>query len=298
MPQDYILENLNGEFEFQHLIDGGSFTNAFHCHDHIEVFLSISGGENFIIDDKIYEMNPGDMFVNNQLEVHRTFARDGEKYERYVLSFKDYFLLPYCTAKTDLLHYVYRRPSDFSHKISLTGEQLSDFLFLAGQYKKASSPEYGSDVLGKLIFLEMLTLTARFYTKPAEQSTKSDMHRSMDIVSRLLQYISSNISSNLSLDALASEMGVSKFHLCKIFKENTGTTINAYITTRRIAETKYLLSTGVPVTDVCYLAGFNDLSHFIRTFHSIVGVSPGKYNNSIRSRGPSLYVGAESDKSP
>lgn len=298
MKRTYIQENFESkkEFEFQHLTDEGNFSMEFHCHDHIEVYLSISGGEHFIIDDRIYTMNPGDMFVSNQLEVHRAIARSGERYERYVLSFKPSFLLPYNTSETDLLHYIYRRPAGFSNKISLSHEQFDAFIDLTARYEALSDGTYANDILRKLIFVEMLALTARFYKRPAIPSHTAVSAASSDMVSALLEYISSHITSNLSLDVLAAFVNVTKFHMCKVFKAKTGTTINKYITTRRIAEAKHLLSEGSSVTEACYQSGFNDLSHFIRTFHSVVGISPGKYLSENGSKEYNSYIGSESEK--
>ena len=311
--RDYVQENLEEEFLYQHLIDEKNFSMEFHCHDHIEIYLSISGGEHFIIDDKIYDMEPRDMFVTNQLEVHRVMAREKTKYERYVLSFKHAFLLPYCTGQTDLLHYIYRRPKDFSNKIHLTKEQFDEFLELAGRYEHLAGGEYANDVLRKLVFVELLALTARYYRQPektaeakkqvAETGKRDEREsgESLDMISQLLEYIGNHITEELYLDRLASEIGVSKFHLCKVFKAKTGTTINKYIVTRRVAEAKYLLAKGVPVTEACYQSGFHDLSHFIRTFGNVVGVSPGKYIAEKGSSEKSCYVGpelkAESEKS-
>lgn len=293
MKRTYIQENLEKEFAFQHLIDDGNFSMDFHCHDHIEVFLSISGGENFIIDDRIYEMKPHDLFVNNQLEVHRTIAQAGERYERYVLSFKPSFVLPYNTPDTDLLHYIYRRPNGFSNKISLSQEQFDAFTDLTARYEAISNDSYASDVLRRMVFVEMLAYTARFFRRSAADSEPTASAASGDMVSVLLKYISSHIAESLSLDELASLVNVTKFHMCKVFKAKTGTTINKYIVMRRIAEAKYLLLSGVSVTDACYLSGFNDLSHFIRTFHTTVGTSPGKYLSDNKLNTGNYYFGPE-----
>ncbi len=294
--RDYVQENLQNDFEFQHLIDDGNFSMDFHCHDHIEIFLSVSGGQHFIIDDKIYEMRPGDLFVNNQLEVHRTIAVPKEKYERYVLSFHQEFLQPFCTAESDLLHYVYRRPEGFSNRISLSEAQLGQFMELADRYESLISDEFASDVLRQLVFVEMLALTARFYSESAGKPASAASKTEIDPIARLLEYISAHITEELPLDTLAREIGMSKFHLCKIFKAKTGTTINKYIVTRRIAEAKQLLLRGISVTEACYLSGFNDLSHFIRTFHNTVGVSPGKYLSDASAQGVNYYFGPETEK--
>lgn len=293
MGRNYTHENLDQEFAFQHLIDNGNFSMDFHCHDHIEVYLSISGGEHFIIDDRIYDIRPGDMFVNNPFEVHRVTALQNEPYERYALSFKHALMLPYCTADTDLLHYVYRRPSDFSNKISLSDHQFQCFTELTKRYEELTDDTYANDVMRKLVFIEILALTAQFYRQPVQIPAEITSAESMDMISLLLEYIGEHLTDRLALDDLAKQIGVSKYHLCKIFKAKTGTTINQYIVTRRIAEAKYFLAKGVPVTEACYQSGFNDLSHFIRTFHNIVGVSPGKYFSTNRQDEQNYYIGPE-----
>lgn len=284
------------EFEFQHLIDDGNFSMEFHCHDHIEIFLSVNGGKSFIIDDKIYDMKPGDLFVNNQLEVHRTIAEPGKKYERYVLSFHHEFLQPFCTPESDLLHYVYRRPEGFSNKISLSETRLKEFMGLLCRYEGLCNDEFANDVLRRMVFVELLALTARFYQESIGIPAATLSPATLDPIGRLLEYISANITEELNLDILADEIGMSKFHLCKIFKAKTGTTINKYIVTRRIAEAKHLLMQGAPVTDACYRSGFNDLSHFIRTFHNAVGVPPGKYLSVSSTREANYYFGPEREK--
>ena len=45
-------------------------TMAIHIHDCYEIYYSISGGKQFLIDNKFYDINPGDLFVINQFESH------------------------------------------------------------------------------------------------------------------------------------------------------------------------------------------------------------------------------------
>jgi AraC-like DNA-binding protein len=58
----------------------------------------------------------------------------------------------------------------------------------------------------------------------------------------------------------------------------TGTTINKYITARRISIAKSLLSNGANINDVYIDCGFNDYSNFLKSFKKAVGVSPKKYS--------------------
>lgn len=289
-------EESRQEYSLHHLIDDQDFSMGFHCHNFIEVYLSISGGRDFIIDDRIYNIRPGDLFVNNTLEAHRVIAREGERYERYVWEFKPSFVLPFCTEKTDLLHYVYKRPEHFSNRVPLSREQFSELTGLCSAYEQAEKASYGSDVLRRVLYIEMLTLIAGAYHDSEDVQREEGGSGNMDLIGQLMEYITGHISEDLSLDRLAEQAGLSKNHLCKVFRDQTGTTVNRYIVTRRIAEAKMLLAGGSSVTDACYGSGFNDLSHFIRTFHHAVGVTPGKFASQVDKDGIYYYIGPENQK--
>ena len=86
-----------------------------------------------------------------------------------------------------------------------------------------------------------------------------------------------NLTEELTIQNLASHFYLSPSYLCKIFKTETGTTINRYITAKRITQAKALLAEGYSVTDVCPMCGFNDYSNFLKAFTKAVGISPKKY---------------------
>lgn len=70
---------------------------------------------------------------------------------------------------------------------------------------------------------------------------------------------------------LAEHFFLSESYICRIFKLSTGTTINKYITARRISIAKSLLSNGLSINDVCIKCGFNDYSNFLKAFKKAVG---------------------------
>ena len=82
---------------------------------------------------------------------------------------------------------------------------------------------------------------------------------------------------NGSLSELAEIMGYDVYWLSRIFKATTGTTINKYITAKRITISKSLLSQGYSVNEACEACGFNDYSNYLKAFTKAVGISPKKY---------------------
>ena len=96
-------------------------------------------------------------------------------------------------------------------------------------------------------------------------------------INDILSYINRNLTEELTIKNLAQHFFLSSSHLCKIFKDDTGTTINRYITAKRISHAKELLTEGCSVMETCENCGFHDYSNFLKTFTKTVGISPKKY---------------------
>lgn len=97
---------------------------------------------------------------------------------------------------------------------------------------------------------------------------------------RAIEYMRSNYSSKLSLETLADAVDVSPKYFCVFFKDLTGMTAFEYLNNYRIEKaSRMLVSTDIPVTEIAYCCGFNDLSYFIKTFKKCKGVTPKHFRN-------------------
>lgn len=123
----------------------------------------------------------------------------------------------------------------------------------------------------------MVFLNRIFYNKSTADNLLTDTAAYHTQVDDILTFINQNIDSQLSIDDLSAHFYLSSSYLCRIFKAATGTTINKYITAKRITVAKSLLTTGYSVTETCELCGFNDYSNFLKAFTKAVGISPKKY---------------------
>ncbi len=81
---------------------------------------------------------------------------------------------------------------------------------------------------------------------------------------------------NHTVSALARSIGMSAFHFTRVFTELVGRPPHRYLTERRLAAARAMLKDGRSVTETCFACGFNDLSHFSRTFGRRFGVSPSR----------------------
>lgn len=261
-----------------------------HIHDTYEIYYSISGGRQFLIDNRFYDFAPGDIFFINQFESHYLSQLDKATHERIVLSIDPAYLISLSSAKTDLNHCFSAHDQICGHKISLTLEEQQRFRYFIHRFRENEGQE-GEDILDRATFMELLlflNISFRNHNRLAEQPEegtpcpdgKTSPYRNIshhEQVDAILSYINQNIKSELSIEQLAANFYMSSSNICKIFKEETGTTLNRYITAKRITIAKELLSGGSSVTDACMSCGFRDYSNFLKAFTKAVGVSPKKY---------------------
>jgi YesN/AraC family two-component response regulator len=93
-----------------------------------------------------------------------------------------------------------------------------------------------------------------------------------------LTFMQQHFAEAITLSDVAREASLSRFHFCRMFHHETGVLFHEYLNQLRITQAKALLADRyLRVTEVAYAVGFNDLSHFDRTFRRMVGSSPTQY---------------------
>ncbi len=89
--------------------------------------------------------------------------------------------------------------------------------------------------------------------------------------------IQDRFAQPISLGELSGEVGLSKFHLLRLFREEVGTTPHAYQLHLRVSRAREMLDARAPAAQVALLCGFADQAHFTRAFKRIVGYTPGAF---------------------
>ncbi|NMA65794.1 MAG: AraC family transcriptional regulator [Clostridiaceae bacterium] len=267
---------LNSTFEFFHYRDDSNLVVEYHHHDFYEIYFFVSGKVNYVIEGKSYSLKPGDILIINNKELHKPVIEGGSIYERYVLWVNPDLLVKYSTKDSNLLT-CFESTSKNRNNLLRPRAEMNSILngILTKLSKVCSGTTFGSEILMELYLIELIIYLNKEYIA-CEDDIVEDMVYDPKI-GRIITYINENLGENLSLENLASQFYISKYHLLRMFKKHTGYTPYNYIHKKRLITAKSLLKEGLSISQVCHACGFNDYSNFIRIFGKEFGISPKKY---------------------
>jgi len=96
-------------------------------------------------------------------------------------------------------------------------------------------------------------------------------------------YIHQHLGESITLDDLASEVGLSRFHFARRFRTTAGSPPHDFVLQQRVARARTLLErTNTPLLGIALACGFADQPHLTREFKKRVGVTPGRYRSQNR----------------
>ena len=124
----------------------------------------------------------------------------------------------------------------------------------------------------KLKLLELLILMLR----RGERNMRA--HRAEGIVEYVDHLLERHFTEEFQLAAAAANIGVTKSHLCRLYRARTGKTIVGRLKELRLADAaEKLRSSQDSISEICYSSGFNDLSYFYRAFREHYEENPGSF---------------------
>jgi AraC family transcriptional regulator len=119
--------------------------------------------------------------------------------------------------------------------------------------------------------LRHYTSAGRAIIEPAQRLTPKQMKRVMD-------YVQTYLSEDLSLESLAEQTGFSAYHFARLFRQTTGESPHQFVLRQRIERAQRLLKqTDMPLAQVAIESGFANQSHFTQAFKRYLGLTPRAY---------------------
>ena len=263
------------EFTIRRNRDDGWNMPHSHLHDRLELLLSLSEGGSFFVQDNRHALRRGTLILMQDQVLHHSIATEGA-YDRYVVHIPRQTLLAASTPQTDFLELF-----DMNACIQLDEASFRQVCALMEQcLTKSTAP--GDDVLRNCAFLSLLVTVGRLLNQPTAYPVAPE--GLSNSVRCALDWINDHLTEELPLDDLAEHCYVTKYHLCRRFKEETGFTIGQYMLRLRLLRAAELLRAGESVQRAAEESGFHNYNNFIRAFGRLMGQSPGRYQRLNRQR--------------
>lgn len=153
--------------------------------------------------------------------------------------------------------------------------RLSDLMSVLAKYAGLSEAVIMLEIMQQISEssdMQPLSMTAHSINEIPDISEKK---------SRIDRYISCNLLSNVSLDAVSAYAGMNRTYFCLFFKKHYGMKFIDYVNSRKIDLACELLSDPQnQISDIARKCGFNSVTYFNRVFKAAKGVSPTEHRNS------------------
>lgn len=122
-----------------------------------------------------------------------------------------------------------------------------------------------------VLLTELLTLSAK----------SASSEKTSSIIEKVVRHMQANFKTDISMDALCREFGISRTHMSRCFRQYTGFSPHDYLIRLRLNNAKLLLkNTDLSAEAVCLQSGFQDTAYFIQAFKKKEGTTPLQYRKS------------------
>ena len=264
---------LNVDFRILHLADTDPEPAPYHYHAFPELLIFLGGRVQYFIEGRSYRLRPHDIVLVDRGELQRAHVTKGDPFDRILIHLSPAFLEAYQAQGFDPTLCFQAAKRAHSHVVRPQSPSKSP-LAQALVRLEGSLLEEGpvGDLHSRILLLDFLL-----------QLNESAAGNTLDFldtvlcnqkVISLLEYIQEHLTENLDIDTLSGKLYLSKYHMMRLFKAETGFTIGSYINQKRLLLARDLLAQGASASDACLRCGFRDYSTFSRAYKKEFGLSP------------------------
>lgn len=262
--ESHNLENKNLPIIFHYdVIKRAKARSDGHWHSNVEMLFCTSGCGKVMCNSVEYDIEKGNLVVINSNVRHTTWTTGKVPLEFYCLIIDAGFLMSN-GINVEEIEYEYLINSENAKKIY---SRIIDEIKTEEEY---SIPAIRAEVLNLMVYL------SRFHSATGNFEKRTNLADDENI-KLALSYIKANLSSKLTLDEVADEVGLSKHYFSRRFKKITGMTFVSFVNALRCRTAKKMLSKNeYSIHEIAVKCGFENDSYFSKTFKSIMGCLPSE----------------------
>lgn len=235
--------------------------------DSFLIIYTVSGKGHLEYEGQTYTLTKGQCFYINCEEHHLYRADEKEDWEILWIHFNGGNALGYYKEFTRSGFHIVDFQDNAYMEVTLRD-------IIARHQKKDSTTEpYVSHLIDGLL-TELLMQTS---------AARTDDFVLPDFIKEIAREMDKDFRSRLSLSYFERKYHRSRFHISKEFKKYMGITVNEYLINARISYAKELLKyTDMPVGEIAFESGMNNVTHFINLFKSREEMTPLAYRKAWR----------------
>ena len=233
-----------------------------HWHTHFLLNIVLEGEGSQIINNEEYLLKTGSVVVLSPFDFHRNSLEPGGRIRYQSLKFSEKLF------EDSMMDFI--SVSDFPLIGNLSEESfgiIKDLLNLLKQEQKRK--EYGWEKFSEGLICQIMLLLLR-----ADRKQKYNSIYVTNIRKALL-YVNNHFQEEIRVADVAEYVGYTPNHFSAVFTRETGLTFQKYLQEMRLGFAKrLLLTTELPVSEICFESGFNTIPNFTLAFKKKYGMSP------------------------
>lgn len=227
-------------------------------------FIVVAGTGELKYREKEYKLSAGDMVF---IDCHNPYSHTTDPNNLWTLRWVHFY--------GPTLPSIYNKYCERGGRPVFTPEDSAPFFNVFNQlFSTAGSADYMRDMLINQHLSTLLTLVMSESWHPEDATTAKKKASVADVK----EYLDRNYAEKITLDGLATQFYINKYYLTKVFKEQYGQSITAYLLNIRITKAKQLLRFSErSVEEIGMEVGLGAPHYFSQTFKSVEGVPPSVY---------------------
>jgi len=263
----YLREN----YHYFHLRDTAGQERDFHFHEFDKLVLLIAGTVDYTVESNTYALQPWDVLLVKHHTIHRALIDVSKPYERIII-YLDRKYFERVMPGAGLMECFDAADKRGAYLLKPDGNQREELRRAITAYEQAAGDErFGAQTMQETMIIQILIHVSRMAAVPGEESAPRDAK-----IQQALSYINENFRQPLTVEQLAEQVYLSRYHFMRLFKAQTGNTVHEYIRQKRLMCAARLIREGTPAVKAAADSGFADYSTFHRAFRETFGISPGK----------------------
>ena len=246
---------------------------SLHWHEQVELLRILEGSLSVTCANATYTLYPGDVGVFSPEILHSgTAGPEGAVYNVILFDLK--LLINQTQASSEYIVPLCKGHSMFEPLSQ--SQQVRDAVDAIVQAHREETQLHPLQVMNKLYELVGLLYRYSGVRGLAAQPKQKQLLWVVD-------YINEHYDEQITLDFLSQQIGYSKAHFCRKFKQETGMTVNHYIERLRMDKAKNLLAeTDMPIKDISLACGYSDLAYFTNRCKKMFHQPPAQLRRESR----------------